>query len=148
MTTQQFTVETVREAVAQVAEELHQRFGVRFILLFGSAAAGESGPLSDVDLAVYMNPQRPRHFDVELTIGSLLTKALQTDDVDVIFLNDVIPPVKFNAIQRGVLLFCVDKGEYEDFCVRAASDFYDYQEFIDKQYESAKEFLDDASQNE
>ena len=141
MTAQRFTVEMVRDAVAQVATELQDRFAVRFVVLFGSVATGEGGPMSDVDLAVFIDPQRPRDLEVELAIGVLLTNALQTDDVDVIILNDANPALKFNAVRKGILLLCIDEGEHEDFVIRAASEFYDYKEFLDRQYEFAKSFL-------
>ncbi len=148
MSASRFTIEAVRDAVERVAEELQRRFGIRFVLLFGSLATGDGGPVSDVDLAFFINPKLPHDLDTELGIGVLLSKALQTDDVDVVILNNANPVLKFNAVQKGVLLFCVDEGEYEDFVIRTASEFYDYQEFLDQQYEDVKRSLLGVSENE
>ena len=136
-----FTKEEIQTAVAEVAEELHRRYSVRFILLFGSVSTGKTSPLSDVDLGVFLDPDAPRGLDVELAIGSMLERALDTDELDVVILNDASPALKFNAMRGGTLRFCVDEGEYEDFCIRTASEFYDYSEFLDRQFKTAKEYL-------
>ncbi len=135
------TKDAVREAVSRVADILQRQHSVRFILLFGSVVTGNDGPLSDIDLGIYVNPSAPRGLDEELAIGSILAKALGSDDVDVVILNDANPGLKFDAMRSGVVLFCVDEGEYEDFCVRSAAQFYDWSEFLDRQYEAATKYL-------
>ncbi len=137
----EFTKDAIRQMIDGVVQTLRDTYSVRFILLFGSVSTGQTGPLSDVDLAVYLDPAAPRGLDIEIAIGSILERALRTDDLDVVILNDANPALKFNAVRTGTLLFCVDEGEYEDFYVRAASEFYDYSEFLEKQYETAKEII-------
>ncbi|MHA1858695.1 MAG: type VII toxin-antitoxin system MntA family adenylyltransferase antitoxin, partial [Candidatus Thorarchaeota archaeon] len=132
----------VVEKVRGIADTLRTRYGVRFAVLFGSLATGDAGPNSDVDIGVYLDKGRDIDLNVELEIGVLLEKVLEREDVDLVILNHANPALVFQAVNRGLLIFCVDEGEYEDYCVRAAAVFYDYQEFLSRQFDVAREFFE------
>ncbi len=55
--------------------------------LFGSQASGTGTPLSDVDIAVLLEPNTPSPGTVQATLISDLMLALGRSDVDVVVLN-------------------------------------------------------------
>ena len=72
--------------------------------LFGSRARDEAGPLSDVDLAVYVEPavlDRPG-FGIDAELSSELQAALGRSDVDVVLLNRASPLLYHRVIRDGV----------------------------------------------
>lgn len=94
--------DTVAERVTEVLEQHPIRLGV----LFGSHARAESGPHSDIDVAVEFD----QNLDEEARRQSLLdvitdiSQALQTDDIDVTDLDGIRPEVGVSALADGVLL--------------------------------------------
>ena len=57
-----------------------------FGYLFGSAACGQLRPLSDIDVAVYLD-EGVDHIEARLDVIRALTRFLRTDAVDLVVLN-------------------------------------------------------------
>ncbi len=92
-------------ARARLAEAFDEP-GVVSALLFGSQATGKAGPLSDVDLAVWLDPAMEadeRHRRRIALIG-VASKALSTDEVQVVVLNDATPLLRHRVLRDGVRL--------------------------------------------
>jgi uncharacterized protein len=70
------------------------RDGVVAASLFGSQAVGEAGPLSDVHVAVWLDPSLSdsERFRLRLEVIGQAASALRTNEVDLVVLNDA-PPV-------------------------------------------------------
>ncbi|MBI4330242.1 MAG: nucleotidyltransferase domain-containing protein [Chloroflexi bacterium] len=100
--------------VPGLPEDIESVFGafpqVKLAYLFGSRASGRTGPLSDYDFAVYLDePDVLKRFDVRVQLMDILSRKLQTNNVDVIVLNDAQgPELKYEVIKNGVLLFQVE----------------------------------------
>jgi len=95
---------------------------VRLAVLFGSNARGEAGPRSDVDLGVLLDPDtRDLRIHVEAELGRAAER-----EVDVIFLGDAPPLLRFEISREGVLLFEKEDGLWTDFKVRAMVDWWDW----------------------
>ena len=80
---------------------------VAFVYLFGSRAAGQTGPMSDYDLAVFLDERDvvKRHA-VLFRLAAAISKALKSDAIDLHCLNDLsAPELKFRIIHDGVVLF-------------------------------------------
>jgi predicted nucleotidyltransferase len=81
--------------------------------LFGSQARGDAGPLSDVDVAVYVEPAalgRPG-FGIQAELGSDLQAALGRSDVDVVVLNQAPPLLYHRVLRDGVRLLSRSEPE-------------------------------------
>lgn len=76
---------------------------VIFAYLFGSAATGETGPLSDLDLAVYLDRRRDP-FNCRLQLMEGVAKALGDDNFDLIVLNRAPVLLSYQVIADGVIL--------------------------------------------
>lgn len=136
-------ISEIQDAINKSVEMISKELSIRFILLIGSHAKKEQGHMSDIDIAIYIDPEK--HIRNSLTsalkLGAYLEKKLQREDIDIVVLNDALPTMKFNSIDENIILFIQNEGEYEDFYVRTLSEYYDYREFLERQYKDAKLFL-------
>jgi hypothetical protein len=101
--------------------------------LFGSQASATTTPLSDVDIAVLLEPDTPSPGHVQADLISDLMLALHRSDVDVVILNTAPPLLKARAIFRGRLLYCRDHLARLRFEVAARRDYLDTQPLRDAQ---------------
>jgi uncharacterized protein len=114
----------IARRLATLAQALDPFPDVVFACLFGSHAGGRAGPLSDVDVAVYL--EEGTDFGRQrLDIIEALARHLGTDEVDVVVLNGA--PIALAGrvlLQRRVIV--------------------DRRPFVRHRYESltAREFLD------
>lgn len=76
---------------------------VKFAYLFGSVARGTAGPLSDIDVAVYLDA-RVNLFSRRLVLMERLAKVLGTDNFDLVVLNTAPVVLKFEVIRNGKVL--------------------------------------------
>jgi predicted nucleotidyltransferase len=90
----------------QLAEAI-DREGTVAGMLFGSQATRTAGPLSDVDVAVWVKPTLSA--EDKIAIRSELSLAardvLGTDEVDVVILNDAAPLLKHRVLKGSDRLF-------------------------------------------
>lgn len=80
---------------------------VRLAILFGSHATETTHATSDIDLTVEFDTHRPAdpsYNDVFLGLSADLSDALETDDVDLVDLHTVSPPLAAAIFENGVLL--------------------------------------------
>lgn len=95
---------------------------VRLAVLFGSTARGEARPRSDVDLGVLLDPDTPAsRREAEAELGRAAER-----EVDVIFLADAPPLLRFEISREGVLLFEKEDGLWTNVKVRAMVDWWDW----------------------
>jgi predicted nucleotidyltransferase len=95
---------------------------IRLAVLFGSTARGEAGPRSDVDLGILLDPDTR---DLRLHVGAELGRAAGRE-VDVVFLNEAPPLLRFEISRDGLLLFEKEDGLWTDFMARAMVDWWDW----------------------
>ena len=82
---------------------------VLFAYLFGSLAKAKPKPLSDVDIAVYLNPGS-HIVESKLAILGKLIDILQTDEIDLVVLNNADLPLVINILKNKKLI--VDKSQF------------------------------------
>jgi len=82
-----------------VARESH----VKFCYLFGSFARGTAGPLSDIDIAIYLDA-RVNAFQKRLILMERLAKELGTEKFDLVVLNRAPIVLQFEVVKNGVVL--------------------------------------------
>lgn len=112
--------------------ELAQVLGrnkVTFAYLFGSQARGETGPRSDLDIAVYLNEglEKSDRFDLRLRLISDLSVVFQTDRLDLILLRDLPLSFQFRVVKEGKLIYCKDELQRIRFEFRVMSHCFDRQ---------------------
>jgi predicted nucleotidyltransferase len=84
-------------------ELLRREKRVKLAYLFGSAARGEMGKLSDIDIGVYLDESLSddQRFKLQLELMSRLAAALKTDNVDLIVMNNAPLLLNYNIIKHG-----------------------------------------------
>jgi predicted nucleotidyltransferase len=82
------------------------RQGVVAAVLFGSQARGDAGPLSDIDVGVWMDPALTarERFELVLDLSAAAARALGTDEADLVSLNDAPPLLRHRALKEGTRL--------------------------------------------
>lgn len=105
------------ELAARLRERLQGEADVVVAYLFGSRARGDSGPLSDVDVAVLLNGEATGRRELELR--AVVEAAIATDAgrstgdgpprVDLVILNDAPVSVAYRVLAQGTLLLSRDE---------------------------------------
>ena len=102
---------------------------VIFAYLFGSVAAGRAGPTSDVDVAVYADPELPadRYLDISLELAERLAEASGIGDVEVLVLNSAPLSIRGRVVQERVVLYSRDEETRVEYESRTLREFFDFQ---------------------
>jgi len=117
----------MHEILQKLSSALESEPDIAFAYLFGSVAKGRSGPLSDVDVAVYFNPTADARsrFNRRLKLMSMLGKALARDDVEVVALQDAPLDLAFEILAHGKLIFSKADGPKADFIFETLRRYHD-----------------------
>jgi len=101
--------DNIIELIYAVENCLNTQPKVVFAYLFGSLAGGTPKPLSDVDIAVFVDDCK-NFSETKLEILEKLTDVLQTDEIDLVVLNTASLPLAINILKKKRVL--VDKQPY------------------------------------
>jgi predicted nucleotidyltransferase len=104
----------VKEAIiSKLAEFFKSREYVELAYLFGSTAEENRGPLSDIDIGVYLSskPTKGERIEKHLELTAELAGFLKTESVDLVVMNDSSPVINFEIIKSNIPVFIRD----EDF---------------------------------
>ena len=125
------------EGKAELAE-LFAAEPVDVAYLFGSAARGDTGPLSDVDVALLLQPgvSREAAFDLRLRMMTALGRAFDADEIDVVVLNDAPLLLQHRVLRDGKVLFCRDVLRRVRYEARAIAAYLDFQH-LERIYDQA-----------
>ena len=97
------------DRIKYASQYLEKRKDVIFAYLFGGLAKGDAKPLSDVDIAVYLE-EGVDCIESKLDILEDLIDILNTDEIDLIILNQSSISLSMNVIKSNRLL--VDKKPF------------------------------------
>ena len=98
---------------SKLATFFSARSEIRFAYLFGSVARGTSGNLSDIDIAVYLNPERLPPDEGYGYRSNLLVELRSelAEDIDLVILNDASAVLKFQVLKNGMPVYCCSEIE-------------------------------------
>lgn len=112
-------------------EEILAKYPVHCGYLFGSCAQGNQGPLSDLDLAIYLetNLKEEQQEKITVAIQEMVAKALHLPDkVDVVLLNQELPPaLERNIVYDGKLIYVKDDAARAYYEADAIKRWLDYK---------------------
>lgn len=93
------------------------------------------GHLSDVDIAILLMDQvkAEQFLDYQLYFLSELAKRLETDNIDVMILNQASLLLKLQVIKYGQILFTRNEKQRVSFEAKAVMDYLDFKKFDDIQ---------------
>ncbi|HEY0552643.1 MAG TPA: nucleotidyltransferase domain-containing protein [Thermoanaerobaculia bacterium] len=108
-------LERLRQHAASLSE-------VKLAVLFGSTARGQARKGSDVDLGLLLDPDTR---SVRLHVEADLARAAQ-HEVDVVYLNEAPPLLRFEITRDGILIFEREEGLWTLSKVKAMVDWWDW----------------------
>ena len=103
------------------------------VYLFGSRAAGKSGPLSDVDIGVLLDTNRVRSKDLFRVRLNLITQAMEAcrrSDVDLVLLNEAGPLLAYEVVSGGQLVYERSHQRRVVYEAGALQRYLDFQPFF------------------
>ncbi|MBI5328823.1 MAG: nucleotidyltransferase domain-containing protein [Deltaproteobacteria bacterium] len=117
----------IKESLRPVLKKYADR--VVFAYLFGSAAKGETTPLSDIDIAVFINPKfKDTFFDIRLSLYSEICRALKTNNVDMVLLNTAGNLMLLgDIIRNGIVIYDSDQDAREEYEVNILHTSIDFK---------------------
>ena len=109
------------------------------LYLFGSQATAQTGPLSDVDVALLLDEGRIRprkRFDLRLELLGEAMRRCGRSDVDLVLLNEATPLLAYEVIRSGRLVYERDHDARVSFEARALQRYLDLEPFyrVGRQY--------------
>lgn len=113
------TITGIENALSSLWPEFEQ---VKAAYLFGSHARGEGRAASDIDIAVIAPGIA---LDGYLKLWARVTKALETEKVDLVTLDDKPASFRFETIREGVVIYCKDADALNVFELRAWQSYMD-----------------------
>jgi predicted nucleotidyltransferase len=129
----------MHDIVAKTKDFLMAERKVKFAYLFGSMANGSTGPLSDLDIAVYLDG-RLNSFTAKLHLMEALAKKLASEQFDLVVLNQAPVVLQFEVIKHGKVLK-EDKPRRITFETQVLRAYLDYGYLRQVQHESLKQGL-------
>ena len=122
----------IAELLPEAFEYLQSEKDILFAYLFGSLVRGRLGPLSDVDVAVYLS-EEASFSDKKLEILGNLVNILRTDEIDLVVLNKAPLTLRMKILENKKII--VDKAPflrhgYESLTMRKYFDFSFKESFI------------------
>src|SRR5437899_4571195 len=93
------------------------------------------GHLSDVDIAILLMQQikSDQFLDYQLYFFSELAKRLESENIDVVILNQASLLLKLHVIKYGQILFSRDEKQRISFETKAVMDYLDFKKLDDIQ---------------
>ena len=120
---------TMEDKVKKLAMLFESEKRVLVAYLFGSYARGLETPRSDVDIAVLLSEVPERPLEYYLHLEHELAKVLEMD-VDLVFLNDAPPLLKYQVIKYGRLLFSRDERVRVMFEAKSLCEYLDFSRVL------------------
>ena len=115
--------------VASLPERIQEEESVCALYLHGSAVAGIMTPLSDLDFGVLLKHGLGKigRFQKHLHLACLFEETLETEEFDLIMMNEAPPRIAFNILKTGKLLFVRDRDEFVDFWEKVTKLYLDFK---------------------
>ncbi|MBI4652886.1 nucleotidyltransferase domain-containing protein [Candidatus Kuenenbacteria bacterium] len=116
-------------------EQIFKKHKIVFAYLFGSQANKKTGPLSDIDIAIYFNKKlnKSDRFDEKHKLMADLSDLFQKENIDLVSLNDAYPLLAHRILKNGQSLYCYNikkQKEYED---KAIGEYLDWEPSLREQ---------------
>ena len=115
----------IKDLIPKAVAYLQSRSDVRFAYLFGSLGRGKILPLSDIDIAVYLEGHKDFHRKKIEILGALVD-LLNTDEIDLVVLNTAPLPLRMRILEKKKIVADREpslRHHYESLTMREYFDF-------------------------
>lgn len=131
----------MKNIIETIAKTLSSENYIQFVYLFGSTARGNVHPLSDYDIAVFIDPEKEPSspYGIKSHITALFAGKLPTQKIQIVILNSANPFLAFEAIDKGKLVFKKDNKIHHNFVFRTYQRYFDMKRLYRLQEEKLLE---------
>lgn len=145
---------TDRRGAGPAADELLERLraalaghpAVAVAYLFGSRARGRPSALSDVDVAVLLEPAfAGDRLAVKLELTGMIAAAVGSDAVDLVLLDEAPPSLAYRILRDGRVILCRDELLRVRHRLRAIDEYLDTEPLRRRNREIIKRRLREGS---
>lgn len=123
----------VIDRIPVLIEQIEKDTDIVALYAFGSLATGDLKPLSDLDFGIIVSGKinKQERFDKHLDLIGIFNNILQTDEVDLIMMNDAATRFSHHIIKSGKLLYCSSKLGLAEFIDKTVKLYLDFRYFRD-----------------
>lgn len=120
-------------------QKILKKYPVVFAYIFGSHAKGKTGPMSDIDIAVFFRPkiseekQRKLRYKIQNDIEIALS---MPEKIDIVPLNNAQPLLEREVVYDGKIIYNQDDAKRAHYEAGAIGRWLDWQ-WYDDQYNEA-----------
>ena len=121
--------ENILTKIPQLVNEIATDSDVIALYAFGSLAKGILLPLSDLDFGLLLSNKLDKllRSDKHLELLGKFNTFLQTDEVDLVLMNNAPHYFAYTILKSGKRLFVGDKGELIDFYEKTIKLYLDFK---------------------
>jgi predicted nucleotidyltransferase len=115
----------IEDLIPKAVAYLQSRRDICFAYLFGSFGRDNILPLSDIDIAVYLEGHRDFHRKKIEILGALID-LLETDEIDLVILNTASLPLRMRILKNKKIVADREpslRHHYESLTMREYFDF-------------------------
>ena len=104
-------------------EEVARKFGIRYVILFGSFAHKTSTEESDIDIAIKLKTK-----DKKEAVRILKELAiLLPDNIDIVLINFAPFSLLYEIYTKGKLIYCENKEEFYEDAFKVVKKYEDWK---------------------
>lgn len=118
-------------------EKIAHDFTLKLVYLFGSKAKEINTPVSDIDIAVFIDNYENQ--DLRQIILDLIfefSQLFKSDKIDLLILNEAPITIQFKVISEGKSLFQFNPEYRADYEEKVVKLYLDFKKFEDDYYET------------
>jgi predicted nucleotidyltransferase len=126
-----FDVNEIERCARGIAEQFS---AVVAVYIFGSVCTNKCGPLSDIDIAVLVDPS----VDTDAVCGDFqdeLCRRLKTDRIDLVSLVKAPSGLAYRVIKDGHSIYCCDKKHVESFESLTVMKYLDFKPVLERAFQ-------------
>lgn len=132
-----------------ISEQLVEKYPISFVILFGSYAKDKVSSLSDIDLGIFLKRDaKIDYFDALLKLKAIFEEQLKTEQIDLVIINNAPPVLKFEIVAKGILVYCIDRNEFDNQYLQACSEYFDFKFILNRNYQYVRQKIRESASNE
>jgi predicted nucleotidyltransferase len=119
--------------IPELLDRISKESDIVALYAFGSLASGGLKPLSDLDFGILVSRKldKQKRFDKHLGLIGIFNEVLQTDEVDLVMMNDAPTRFSYHILLSGKITYCWDSAELVDFIEKTVKLYLDFRFFRD-----------------
>lgn len=120
-----------------ISKVLYSEPYIEFVYLFGSVAKGNIHPLSDYDIAVYIDPKKlpAVPYGIKSHVSALFVGQLTSQKMHIVILNEATSLLAFEVVSKGQLIFEKNERAHHSFVFNSYRRYFDMKRFYEFQAE-------------